>query len=518
MPLTPTHEQQSIIDSIASRSDSLMISAYAGCSKTTTLELASARVKVPGLALAFNKKIADEMKSRFPGNFAVKTMNGLGHGAWARSLPGVTRLELDDKKLGKLVTQVSRERKVELSSEQWDSLRGLVNQAMQLGLVPKSIGRPGLVEDTTEGWQQAADRLGGLDMDLDFLVDLARDVLVEDIRLARQGKISFDDQVYCSVLLGGQFPKFPVVFVDEAQDLSPLNHAMLNLCSRTDARLVAVGDEKQAIYQFRGADGRSMQSIRLLRNAWHDLPLATTFRCPKIVVARCTEHAPGFTAWHTNAPGEFHQFRFEPDSGEGWTWTEIEAFRAPGDSLAVLCRNNAPLMGLAFKLIRQRVGVVMAGRDLGRGLKSLVKRLAPDSDVPADLVRGLVREWQQQETQLALANGDEAKADSTSDKAECLLAVLEFAEVRCQQELLDALDQLFSRSEGPVTLSSIHRAKGLEWNVVLHLDPWRVPAKSAIRANAAGNSIPLEQEWNLKYVCETRTKRVLVEASLGDFR
>lgn len=85
-------------------------------------------------------------------------------------------------------------------------------------------------------------------------------------------------------------------------------------------------------------------------------------------------------------------------------------------------------------------------------------------------------------------------------------------EKRFAGEIRWYLTQLFERSAGHVVLSSIHRAKGLEWDVVLHLDPWRIPSKFAQQ-----NPAQMKQELNLRYVAETRTKRLLIEANLEDF-
>ena len=57
----------------------------------------------------------------------------------------------------------------------------------------------------------------------------------------------------------------------------------------------------------------------------------------------------------------------------------------------------------------------------------------------------------------------------------------------------------------------------MEWPLVVHLDPWRIPSKQAQMAVAAGNAAPLLQEYNLKYVAETRTKHTLIEASAEEF-
>jgi hypothetical protein len=502
-----------------------MISALAGCAKSTTLEMSAPQVKVPALALAFNRKIASELGDRLPGNFVTKTMNGLGHGAWLRALQAGTRLELDDRKLGKLVTEIAKRRRVELSGDQWDGLRQLASKAMQLGIVPAECSEngtyPGLLPDTDENWLAAADDIGMLRDDAELLWELAREIVVEDISLARRGVISFDDQVYCPTLLGGRFPQFPVVFVDEAQDLSPLNHEMLRQSTRPDGRLVAVGDEKQAIYAFRGASGDSMQRIRGLRPQWQNLPLATTFRCPKVVVDRQREHAPGFRAWHTNADGRFVRLpaKFERASLDDgppaeWSFADLQGLLPQARaSLAVLCRNNAPLMSLAFKLLRQSVGVVMLGRDIGKGLAALSKKLAPQDAAPADSVRQIVREWITNEASRESANGHPERCASIQDRGECLLAVLDSAEVRDAGRLRLALAKLFARESGLVTLSSIHRAKGLEWDCVMLLDPWRIPSKWA---RSAGG-VALQQELNLRYVAETRTKHTLVWANLESF-
>lgn len=514
LEISPTDEQEAII-SATSRPDSLMIRAYAGAAKTTTLQLAAPRVKSPALALAFNKKIAEELKPRLPSQFVVRTLNGLGHLAWCRTIVASQSIKLDDRKLGKLVTEVSKARRAELSGSQWDQLRQLASGAMQAGLIPNNEGPNPLVLDTPEIWKEIASSIWIDRDDIELLTDLAREVLVESIKLARQGIISFDDQVYCPVVLGGGWPQFPVLFVDEAQDLSPLNHAMIRLASRADAKLVVVGDPRQAIYAFRGADSKSMDTLSELRADWTRLPLATTFRCPKSIVARQQSHAPGFRAWHSNIEGRVEVF--ESGEGKGWDWYKLRAIQ--DGPIAVLCRNNAPLMSLAFKLIRRGIGPVMLGRDIGKGLVGLTKKLSPRDETSAESVMAALRDWQDREESLARANqAPDSKLDSIVDRAECIRAVLEGSDCRTAGELRAMLERLFARTGGQVTLSSIHRAKGLEWPVVLHLDPWRIPSKAAKAAAKRGDERALEQEWNLKYVCETRTKDVLVLANLEDFK
>lgn len=518
---SPTQEQSEVAQAVGQASaGSVMVTAYAGCAKTTTLALAGKQVKVPGLVLAFNKSIAQELIPRFAGNFSVKTLNSLGLGAWMRASPWVSRFDAPDgRKLGKIVSRLAKARGIELSSDQWELTRKLVEAAMRVGIVPGDAGSP-LARDTQENWWTLAEDLWILKEDFDLLFDLAHQCLEEDIEMGRAGQTSFDDQVYLPTCLGGKFPQFPFVAVDESQDLNPLNHRMLELCMRPDGRLLAVGDPKQAIYGFRGAHTSSMAMIEGLRPAWTKLPLATTFRCPKAVVARQQSHAPGFQAWHTNAEGrvEVLQALDEMAQLEGWSAGDLFALLPrPDSTLAVLCRNNAPLLSLAFKLLRGGTGVLMLGRDIGKGLVALSRKISSEDGLPIDLFCGLLTEWMEGEVSLAEANDQRERVASITDKGECLRAVASNAGVRDAGQLRQALAKLFSRESGQIALGSIHRSKGLEWDVVVHLDPWRIPSKFAKEASLRGDKRQLEQEFNLRYVCETRTRNVLAEANLEDF-
>lgn len=513
----PTEEQENVMSAARDGSASLMIKAGAGCAKSTTLKMLGQVIKEPTLGQAFNKSTAQAMINAMPSNFLWKTSNGLGHGAWIKANPLVNKWNLDERKLGKLVTQVSKEQKFDLTSEQWDLTRQLVSAAMLNGLTPDNIGRP-LVEDSDEVWSDLADDVWIPRDEKSALTGLARSVLIENINLARRGHISFDDQVYCSVCLGGRFTQYPVVMVDEAQDLNSLNHQMLAASLRSDGRIIAVGDERQAIYAFRGAHTESMEQIRALRRAWKDLPLMLTFRCPKVVVRRQQAHAPGFRAHESNAEGRFIRLPLHDEEGQTWAWKDIQDELNGHHDLAVLCRNNAPLMSMAFKLIRRRIGVKMLGRQLGKNLISFSKKVVPDDLTSAVNTAAMLTAWLDKERSLLIANDKEHEVEGLEDRVECLRAVLEDAEARDAGSMRRIVGDLFAKEDGLVTLGSGHRSKGLEWDIVLHIDPWRLPSKQARKAEASGDDGPMKQEKNLRYVVETRTKHTLAEANLEDFQ
>jgi hypothetical protein len=216
----------------------------------------------------------------------------------------------------------------------------------------------------------------------------------------------------------------------------------------------------------------------------------------------------------------------EPSLGAapvGWTWPQVASLAAaikPHARIAVVCRNNAPLLGLAFKLIRQGVGVQMLGRDISRNLVALSRKIIPDDATPQVQCFSLLSDWADSERAklLATSGGDASgsRLDALTDRVESLLAVLDAPGVSTAGDLRSALERLFN-SEGAVVLSTGHRVKGLEYDLVLHLDPWRVPSRQARRQAAEGHLAALQQELNLLYVIETRAKHTLLHADLEAF-
>lgn len=511
MTFAPTPEQVAIQAAARDSRSSLMIDALAGCAKTTTLELIAKEIHGPALALAFNVKIKKELEARFPSSFEVKTMNGLGHNAWCKAIG--KRLGVEEKKLSVIFNEALKESgwDREIGREGWSACMGALRKARHVGLIPSSWDRPcvRLTPDTPDVWLDLLADEGWYNPP-DEIPSLLCAVLHQSILQSYRGVIDYDDQIYMSALFGGAFPRYPLVMVDEAQDLSPLNHRQVQRVAAD--RLIVCGDPRQAIYAFRGADSDSMGKLRALREAWIDLPLSTTFRCPRAIVERQHSHAPGYTAAPSNAEGHVERF-----AGK-WTWDSIAALLPkPGASVAILCRNNAPLLRAAFRLIRHGRGCTMLGRDIGKSLITTLKKICPDDSTSTDDAIRLVLTWRDRETALARANDKDSKVQQVEDRAECLLAVLEDGGVKNVGEARQKLHQLFEGDEHKVVLGTGHRAKGLEWDVVLHLDPWRLPSKWAKAAEAAGDDRPMEQEKNLRYVIETRAKHTLLMGDLEKF-
>jgi len=500
----PTIEQQAILAAVTGSEEPIMIDAKAGTGKTTTLKMvAGALPRRPSLALAFNKKIKEELEAAFPDHFTVKTMNGLGAGAWNKAIG--KRCQVDTDKLGKILKAFIKSNSVELDRDDFSTVLQLVKRARTMGLVPEGARATVIVKDNPDGWEAVADSLF-LDAS-ETQIWVARSVLRECIKQSYTGLVDFDDQIYMSALFGGVFDKYPLVMVDEAQDLSPLNHIQVRKSAA--GRLIVVGDPRQAIYAFRGADSSSMDSLRGLRENWIDLPLSTTFRCPKAVVARQQTHAPGYNAHATAPDGEVVNFSSD--------W-QAASLSPGGEQVAILCRNNAPLFAAALRLIKQHIGCTLMGSEIGKALITLSKKVLPDDDASVELCIGLLREWGESEISKARANGKDERVALIQDKWDCFEAVIENSDAKTAGDIRRTLSTMFQAGSIRFTLATGHKAKGLEWHTVVHLDPWRVPSKYAKTQAAAGHMIALQQDMNLQYVIETRTKFRLVLANLEEMQ
>lgn len=468
----PTPEQHLIIRAALDTKDNILINALAGAAKTTTLELICKALPVmPILSLAFNKRIAEEMSRRLPGHVQCRTLNSIGHRVWAQTCTG--KINLNTKKnyeiLKEKVDALPRGERIDAYDRFADTLKAIA-KAKLAGYIPDGkYTQAKRLTTTEEFWEQFDEE----EVDK-VLVD---ESLAESIRQAYAGHIDFDDQIYMSTLFGGSFPRFPLVMCDEVQDLSEINHAMLERL--VTQRLIAVGDPHQSIYRFRGAKSSGMAALRE-KFQMKEMGLSISFRCPIEVIKNARFRAPHMQ-WPTWAkPGEVVRLG-------GWDADSIQ------DGAAIICRNNAPLFSLAFKLLRRGRGVKLVGFDIGPNLLRTLKKLGPET-LTRQEVMNAIDKWEREKLL-------KRKAEATvRDKAECLRVFCDFGDTMA--EILAHVEHLF-KTAGPIQLLSGHKCKGLEWDFVYHLDCWRIPSPYCQTEEDE------EQELNVKYVIETRAKEVL---------
>ena len=73
-------------------------------------------------------------------------------------------------------------------------------------------------------------------------------------------------------------PKYDVVFIDEAQDLSPIQWKMFDLLKKNSKHVILAGDDDQAIYGWAGADVKRFQ-----QEPAKEIVLPQSYRVPKQV-------------------------------------------------------------------------------------------------------------------------------------------------------------------------------------------------------------------------------------------
>lgn len=478
MTFKPTAEQLAIIEAARDTQENLAVVARAGAAKTSTLVMIAEALPAANiLCLAFNKSIAQEMAERLPPNCESKTLHALGFKCWMQFIRKSSKL--DQKKVYNSLTGIIRG----LSQEERDEAYELLSETLDFISQAKSAG---YLPRRYEGhWKP-------LTSDEDFYFELPMEptalqrelidaVLIDSFKQALQGVIDFDDMVYCPALCSVDWPLFDVVLVDEAQDLSPLNHHIIRKIVRRK-RIIAVGDPLQAIYGFRGASEKSMRELIELFNM-RELRLTVTFRCGKTIARNVHWLAPDITTPETAAQGEVHRLAT-------WSASMIQL----GD--AIICRNNAPLFAMAIKMIKAGLAPEVSGRDLVKPLTKILGKLGKDG-TPTEAAFQALEAWKQKE----LKRARDGAAGRIHDQASCIDCIL-----RQTKTIGDAkayLAHILNR-DGRIYLMTGHKSKGLEFNRVWFLDQHLCRIKHG-------------QDANLKYVIETRAKSFLAYVESDTF-
>lgn len=498
LPFTPSPHQAAFFEWIKLEDGSCVLVAVAGSGKSTTIR--RSLLQIPEgrsvLMLSFNFDITAENKAKVAElgnefgrefrNVSIKTFHGLGYGAVRKFLSArCPNPEVDSRKCEKLVRAWLGEAEQELYSSFICKLAGLA----------KGEGIGALVADVDQRWYDLIAHhdlfLESEEADEVVAVRLARELLRRSNEAAKGGSLDFDDQIYLPILWKLRLWQHDWVFVDEAQDTNPVRRALAKLALRPGGRLVAVGDPCQAIYGFTGA---SHDAIELIKREFHaiELPLTVSYRCAKAVVARAQRNVSHIQA-HPGAPeGKFEYLSLE------------DALKVLDHHDAICCRQTAPLIGLAFKLIAQNRGCTVLGKEIGAGLVNLVKK---QKAAGIDRLIEKLSQYEEREVAKHTARGEEQKAEGVSDRVACIMTVIDhLAEnERSVPKLITKIEGMFTDKNGVLTLSTIHKLKGKEFERVAIYRPDLMPSKWARQDHQ------FRQELNLQYVADTRAKTHLIE-------
>ena len=233
-----------------------VIDAVAGSGKSTTI--VNALKLIPSeksvLFLAFNKAIVEELKIKIGNlnNVTVKTLHGLGAGSLMKSLD--SKLESDKYKLwlnngfkmGSVIPQT------QLLGEEIHDWKDNILTLIDLGRV--------YLAETEDEMKVLVDKYDLL------IVDNEISLALRAIQWGRMQTetIDFTDMIYLPNVLKIKLVQYDWVFIDECQDLNTAQRELFLKCLKPEGRFVAVGDPKQAIYGFAGADVNSFNILKSL--------------------------------------------------------------------------------------------------------------------------------------------------------------------------------------------------------------------------------------------------------------
>lgn len=303
-PFQPSEYQQRIFEFLEHGEGHGLVTAVAGSGKSTTLLEAVKVIKGKNhrariALLAFNRSISSELQAKLEEagikGVTNKTLNGFG-----RSILHAHRAD----------PQVQRNKAAAMLSKAADDLwrRRLTKdeQTAASSLYGKFQSYLHLNPENEAHYEQLVKQYR--------IKDAAplRPVIIRALEINTQmylsrNMISLDDQNYLPMKLGLTVRPYDFVFVDECQDLTQTQLEMVRRAAGESGRLLFVGDARQAIMGFRGADNNSVQNIRTMPNPPTELRLTVSYRCPKSHVAKAKKLMPELEYAPGAKEGEIHQ-------------------------------------------------------------------------------------------------------------------------------------------------------------------------------------------------------------------
>jgi DNA helicase-2/ATP-dependent DNA helicase PcrA len=475
---TPSHYQSTIFDFIADGNGDAVVDAVPGSGKTTTCIEGSKRLRSNrALFLAFNRHIAQELNQRLAG-MKAQTIHSLGMSA----LRPLGNPQVEPYKYSNLIQRYLKDKRLndtdfELAKERIQSLLSLTQLTLTDPRDEAALANLANHFDLdTNDWELTSQAVAP--------------ILKDGIALASE-VIDFNDMVWLPHTLKLQPRKVDWLFVDEAQDLNKAQLELVLKCRASGGRILFVGDKRQALYAFAGADSRSIQNV-INRTKAKILPLSICYRCPIKHVELAAQIYPGIEPAPRAIAGTIEEMAED----------DLPSMVQEGD--LILCRENAPLIHICLKLIRCGIPAKVRGRDISKSLKSVLKQVQQYEGYTFKLLLNYLDKYRDEQVALKQQHDNSEMAIAViEDKVATIKAIYHFCKPTCIANLLQTIANLFSDDRASVWLSTVHKAKGLEAERVFVLYPDKIPHPHAKK------DWEMEQEMNGKYVALTRSKRDL---------
>ena len=399
---TPSRYQAAIFDWVMFGTGSVVVDACAGSGKTTNAVDSIRLFGGEAIAVAFNRPVADVLEERLVGTRGkASTAHSLGLGClrfhcFARiGLNGAVEIDVDTKerkypqifeaaaqaiedrrgpRVPESVDDVVPHKRVTLCGETVteDQLAAIDDDGFPVAECVEltKLARLFLLDFDSDRYERGLDVLARrYDVDVDavmwpLVVVAVRNALRLGCAVPSTGKwlVDFTDMLWLPNILGLRPKQYELVLVDECQDISTAARRLLIASVKRGGRMMWIGDRKQAINGFAGADSESFDAI-IRETRAQVLPLSVCYRCP-------TSHLARARVWRSDI-----EARHGAPVGSIRTLDRIDYVDIAAAGDLVICRRTAPLIGLCFELIAAGTSAMVRGRaDMSKGLIKIVKR------------------------------------------------------------------------------------------------------------------------------------------------
>jgi DNA helicase-2/ATP-dependent DNA helicase PcrA len=350
---------------------------------------------------------------------------------------------------------------------------------------------------------------------------------------SRANRIDFEDMLTLAVelyetdadALALAHRRYSWFSVDEYQDTNRLQEDLLRLWLGGRRDLCVVGDPDQTIYSFTGASSEYLATFADRYPGARVVRLGQNYRSTPQVLALANRLIPGRELRSSTTDGPIPELvpHADGDAEVAAVVARIHRLVAEGvplTEIAILVRTNAQLVGFEAALTAAEIPFTVRGvRFFARpDVRAARASLRPGAD--GRLTAIVIDRWR---NELGFDEfgppGSGAEARDRHAALSTLLAIARSLEAEQRDATVaDYLAELARRDAAEseaggdgVTLSTLHRAKGLEWDAVFlpQLEEGTLPIRQAFAAEA------LAEERRLLYVGITRARRHLVLSWAG---
>jgi len=475
-----------------------------------------------GLALTFTNKAASEIRGRLArlkippvaaATFHATALRQLSH-FWPQVVGGKLWSVISTK--SSLIEEAAVGARISLNDFTRRSVIGEIEWAKSSGLDAESYLKLNRKIDEISS-QQIVDIWGRYS-------DLTK----------RKQVLDFEDILQLNLGMLANFPdvlqqvrmRYTWFTVDEFQDVTPLQNSLLAQWVGDRNELCVVGDPAQTIYTFAGASANYLQEFKRNHPETLQIELNRTYRCPEsiCVVANNLMNLSQTPSSMLSAKSDSGQFVLKHFSDEEVEANEIAAqisklIESGVDKreIAVLLRINS--MSQVFEAAFDRLNIPYTMRGLTKFFeRPEVKQMLIDLRVGSYISSGidLVAAVKQVASLHGWTEIPKHYSETARSKWESLSALINVAvDLKALNpnagfdeyfaEIAHRTNENYDPQAAAVTISTIHTAKGLEWEHVyipsvvegiLPFDPKRA-------------SENIEEERRLFYVALTRAKQAV---------